>query len=468
MAVTEPGSMRVRLDSTWRRPDGGNTVIAGSPLRLFRLSEGGAHVIGLAEQGAVPATGAIRQLLDRFVDAGAVHPVPERGRLTLTDVTVVVPAFDRLPASLDTLADSGVRTIIVDDASPRPLELPVGTPSSVVIVRRDDNGGPAAARNTGLAEVATPLVLFLDADVLLPCDGVTFPAWLAPLLDHFGDERVALVAPRIVSAPGAGVIADYEQHRSPLDLGDEPARIAAGTRVSYVPAAALLCRSVTVHALDGFDASLRFGEDVDLEWRLADAGHRCRYEPEVVAQHEPRRDLAAMLRQRVGYGRSAASLARRHPGALAPARMSGWSLAAWLLLAARRPVLAIGLVVGTVAALQRKLTDVPATESRRLALLGTLGAGRQLCDALRRVWWPIALVIAICSRRARLPLLAAITAPAVAASATRRSLRPLVELPLALADDAAYGAGVWLGVWAERDPGPLLPEIRNWPTRAGG
>ncbi|MEQ1702754.1 MAG: hypothetical protein ABMA25_21810, partial [Ilumatobacteraceae bacterium] len=35
--------IRYRLDSSWRRPGDGKVVIAGSPLRLFRLSTGGAQ-----------------------------------------------------------------------------------------------------------------------------------------------------------------------------------------------------------------------------------------------------------------------------------------------------------------------------------------------------------------------------------------------------------------------------------------
>ncbi len=451
--------LRVRLDPSWQRPTEppaeGKVVIAGSPLRLFRLSAGGAHIIALAETGEVPDTSSIRSLIDRFIDAGALHPVPTAGRFTPADVTVVMPCFGSPPLALDSAALAGVRTIVVDDATVPAMVVP----DDVEVVRRDVNGGPAAARNDGLARVETPLVAFVDADVTLP-DG-----WLAPLLAHFADERVALVAPRVTSAPGTGSLAAYETRRSPLDLGGEPARIAAGTRVSYVPAAVLVCRTDAVRALGGFDTALRLGEDVDLVWRLADAGHRCRYEPVVVAQHVPRGSVAGMLRQRFGYGRSAAPLAARHPGALAPVRMSGWSALAWGLLVLRRPFLAVGVAAGTTVALVRKLRDVPPADAVRLAVRGHVAAGRQVARATTRVWWPLAVALAVFSRRARGPVLAAFTAEAIAGSIEQRSTRPLLDAPLALGDDAAYGAGVWAGVVAERQPGPLLPEFRNWPSR---
>lgn len=453
--------LRVRLDPSWRRPAGppadGKVVIAGSPLRLFRLSAGGAHVIALAETGEVPDTASIRQLIDRFVDAGALHPAPTAGPYSPADVTVVLPAYGRVPAALGTPALAGLRTIVVDDASPVPVPAPVQGEANVV--RREANGGPSAARNTGLGQVVTTLVAFVDADVHLP-DG-----WLAPLLAHFADPRVALVAPRVMGAPGPGVLAGHEQRHSPLDLGDEPARIAAGTRVSYVPAAVLVCRTEALRALDGFDEGMRLGEDVDLVWRLAEAGHRCRYEPAVVVHHEARPTLAGLVRQRMGYGRSAAALARRHPGALAPVRMNGWSLLVWGLALARRPLLALGVAAGTIVALQRKLADVPPRESARMAGLGHLAAGRQLAQATTRVWWPVALLAAAGCRRARLPALAAFTLPVLADAVRTRSVRPVLDAPLVFVDQAAYGAGVWAGVVAEREPGPLLPDVRTWPAR---
>ena len=457
--MTPARSLRVRTDPTWRRPSGppadGKVVIAGSPLRLFRLSAGGAHVIALDETGEVPDTASIRQLVDRFIDAGALHPVPSGGPFTTADVTVVLPAHGGLPLAIGSLALAGLRTLVVDDASPAPLVAPEG----ITVLRRQVNGGPAAARNDGLDTLTTPFVAFVDADVTLP------EGWLEQLLAHFADERVVLVAPRVASTPGPGLLAAYEQRHSPLDLGPDPARIAAGTRVSYVPAAVLVCRTEALRSLGGFDTAMRLGEDVDLVWRLGAAGHRCRYEPAVVVHHAPRTTVGGVLRQRFGYGRSAASLASRHPGALAPVRMSGWSALAWGLLVLRRPFLAVGIAASTTVALVRTLHDVPPAEATRLAARGHLAAGRQLARATTRVWWPAAVIAALFCRRARGPLLAAFATEAVARAIEQRSAQPLLDAPLALVDDAAYGAGVWAGVMAERRPGPLVPEFRNWPSR---
>lgn len=444
--------IRFRRDSTWRQPGDGRVVLAGSPLRLFRLSTGGAAVIERALEGDQPDTDPVARMLDRFVEAGALHPQHTSSPFTAADVTVVIPVFGTAPTP-----PTGVRTVMVDDASTPPVD----APPNCSVLRRETNGGPAAARNTGLAAVDTPLVAFIDADVAVD-DG-----WLEPLLAHFSDPRVALVAPRVASAEAPGLIGAYEHRHSPLDLGPEPARIAAGTRVSYVPAATLVCRTDVIRSLGGFDESMRVGEDVDLVWRLVDAGHRARYEPASVVHHRPRSTVFAMLRQRAGYGRSAAPLARAHPGAVAPVRMSGWSAAVWALAAWRRPALAALVAVGTAAALSRKLRDLPPAEAVRLTMLGHLAAGRQLAKAATRVWWPIVLACVFLPRRLR-PDLRVIALGWVAASMAGKDAEELRHLPLLLADEVAYGTGVWQGVVTQREPSPLLPDFTTWPRRGDG
>jgi mycofactocin system glycosyltransferase len=441
-----------RLDPSYRRYD--RVVIAGSPLRLFRLSTIGARVAEAMEHGD-PLPEGHSKLTDRLVDAGAVHPIRDSGSLTAADVTVVVPAFNSLPDNLENFD----RVIVVDDGSQPPL----ATGNRNTTIRLDPNRGPAAARNAGLAEVDTALVAFLDTDVDAAGD------WLQPLLGYFDDPRVALVAPRVRSTAGTSHLAMYESARSPLDLGDQPARVAAGTRVSYVTGAALFVRTEALRAIGGFDDTLRVGEDVDAVWRLIDAGYRCRYEPSAVVHHRPRSTLSAWIRQRVRYGRSAATLDRRHPRAVTPLRISGWSAVVWALILLRRPGAAVLVGAGTVAALRRKLHDIPADESIRLAGLGHLHAGRQVAGAITRVWWPLAVVLAVFVPRLRLSLAAAALAPPVLDWMKERGPDDLPRyVALRVADDLAYGTGVWIGVVHERRSGALAPNFSNWPGRTAG
>ncbi len=365
--------MRYRVDATWSRVGStGRVVLAGSPYRVFRLTEAGALVAARIEQGS----DVVSKLVDRFLDAGAIHPEPGAPeRFGVDDVSVVTPQLG------GKVARDG--RVTVDDASPQPLE--------GATARLEMNRGPAGARNAGRHHVATGLIAFVDADVDLPFgasdDGRAAADWWAPLLAHFDDPRVGLVAPRVTGDDG-----------SSLDLGVEPARVRAGTRVSYVPGAMVIVRATAFDAIGGFDEQLRFGEDVDLVWRLDQAGWRCRYEPAREVRHRPRPSFVGRVRQQVGYGSSSAPLAMRHPGVLAPYRSNGWTVAVWLLAITGHPIVASAVAAGTSAALIPKLPDVEPAVSLRLAAAGHLAAGRQLATAIRRAWWPIVLVASLVSR----------------------------------------------------------------------
>jgi mycofactocin glycosyltransferase len=447
---------RYVLDVSARCLDGGRALLAGSPLSLFRLSPKGAEVLGALVEGE-PLPSGSGQLTERLLDAGAIHPHPDSGPYRLDDVTVVIPVKDR---SVDQLvADLGPmkNVIVVDDASATPVVM-----RDVTVLRRATNGGPAAARNLGLAAVTTPLVAFLDADCRPE------PGWLEPLLRHFADDRVAAVAPRVASpaGPRAGLLARYESVRSPLDLGAVEGRVRAGTRISYVPAAALVVRADVLLASGGFDEDMRCGEDVDLVWRLDESGLRVRYEPAGVVRHEPRSTLRSWLAQRAFYGGAAADLAMRHPGAAPPLAVSGWSAAVWALAAAGAPFAALATAGGTALALSGKLAnlDDPVSEAARLTATGHLFAGRMLASAITRAWWPVVLALAIVSKRARRVLVAAAVVPSLIDWVRQRPpLDPVRYVALRILDDAAYGVGLWRGAIDRRTVEPLLPDLTSWP-----
>jgi mycofactocin system glycosyltransferase len=446
--------VRVALDRTARRLGGGRVLLGGSPLTVFRLGPGGQRVLDTIERGEDVPAGA-RRLLDRLLDTGAAHPRPVGGRFGPSDVTVIVPVYDQDPRpTLEALGDVGA-VVVVDDAS----HLPMVTGGPYRLLRHATNEGPAAARATGRRVASTALLAFVDADC------VPEPGWLDGLLDHFDDERVALVAPRVRSRPGPGTIARYEATRSPLDLGPAEGRVAPATRLAYVPAAALVVRASAFDAVGGFDPVLRVGEDVDLVWRLVEQGWRCRYEPRVVVFHETRGTPAALARQRFRYGRSAAALDRRHPGLVAPAIVQPWAATGWLAIAAGHPIAGLLAGLAPVVAVRRRLPLVLERdrEAVRLAALGFVRAGQQLATCVTRAWWPAVFVVAMSSRRARRALLAAAAFPAaidwIRTLAGPRSSRSnlLAYLALRAVDDLSYGAGVWAGALAERRPGALLP-----------
>ncbi|MGI8667542.1 MAG: mycofactocin biosynthesis glycosyltransferase MftF [Jatrophihabitans sp.] len=474
--VPLPAGIRLTLDAGTRQLDAG-TLFGGAPARILRLSAAGRAAF--AELAAGPVhDGPTGRLARRLTDAGVSHPQvqPVSQRL---DLTVLIPVRDRpelLARCLQALgADYPV--LVVDDGSDRLGAIAeVARAHGARLLVRASNGGPGAARNTGLDEVSSEFVALIDSDCIPPA------GWLAALAGHLADPLVAAVAPRIVALPAAGWAGRLSQARCGLDLGPQPARVLPTGRVRYLPTAALLVRRSSLlavgqppHGGSGpFDERLRVGEDVDLIWRLHGAGWRIRYAPEVSVGHREPGNWSGLLRRRFRYGTSAAPLALRHPSAMAPLVLRPWPTATVAGLLAGAPALAAAGFGGSVLANRRSLrrAGVPAGGVLRASAGATvqtwLGLGRYSTQ-----FWAAVLLGSVVRpgghRRAHWRRVA--TASLLLGPPLAGWWRDRPDLDLAssvagqLADDLAYGAGVWAGVLAERTTIPLRPVLHRRPVR---
>jgi mycofactocin system glycosyltransferase len=413
-----PAGLRLRAAPGVRCARGGKILLGGSPLRIVRLSAHGAQLLARWLAGH-PLGGEEeeRLLARRLLDAGLVDPCPPLvdpcprlvGDPRLSDpdprlappgageLTVVIPVYgdaERLAACLRSL---GARcpAIVVDDGSP--LAAPIAAVAAQFgarYVRHATNRGPAAARNTGLRLCGTPFIAFLDADC------VATPGFPQGLLGHFADPLVALVAPRVRSAAAGGRLAAYEQRRSPLDMGARPAVVHPHGRVAFLPTAALLARRCALGA--GFDERLRVGEDVDLAWRLHDAGWRARLEPRITVLHADRTDPWAWYRRRVQYHRAVVPLLERHPGRLPALHLSAPAALAWAIALARGPLPLPALAAARAARLRCLLAgrlERPAGSAVQLAARATAREGAELTRAMLGPWAPFALAaLGLCAR----------------------------------------------------------------------
>jgi mycofactocin glycosyltransferase len=463
-----PDGFAVQVDRRVRVLGQGAALLGGSPTRLLRLAPAAQDML---DDGRLKVRDALSAELARtLMDATVAHPRPAGGP-SHRDVTIVIPVRDnvgglrRLVASLRDL-----RIVVVDDGSSTPIKQEdfAGEHSRIEVLRHAQSRGPAAARNTGLAACKTGFVAFLDSDVV-PRRG-----WLEVLLGHFCDPTVALVAPRIVGlAKTDHMVARYEAVRSSLDLGQREAPVIPYTTVSYVPSAAIVCRTSTLRDVGGFDETLRSGEDVDLCWRLVEAGARLRYEPIAQVAHDHRTELRDWIARKAFYGGSAAPLSVRHPDKIAPLMIPGWALTAWILMAIGSSFgylasLFVAALTGRRIAKAMQGADTQMWDVLVIATRGLWSAALQLASAICRQYWPVALLAALAFRPCRRVVLVAAVLDGVVDWASRRQsadddARPiglLTYLLLKRLDDLAYGLGLWYGVVRERNIGPLKPQIR--------
>ncbi len=460
--VPLPAGFRIELDPQ-TQVIGTDVLFGGSPPRLLRLSAAGIRAFQELRYRPVISPDSGR-LARRLTDTGLAHPRPAATHQG-AGVTVVIPVRDRASALERCLSALGDRypVIVVDDGSSDPAAVAgLCEKHGARLLRRPVPGGPAAARNDGLALVRTPLVAFLDSDC------VAGPGWITELAAHFADPMVGAVAPRVRPETSQSTAGRYLDARAPADMGAQEARVLPLTRLSFVPTAALLVRREAIG--DGFDAGLRYGEDVDLVWRMTGAGWRVRYDPRAEVRHVEPEGWARLVARRFWYGTSAAPLARRHPGMVPPLILQAWPAAAVAALLAGSPPAALAAYGAALGQLVRLLRgwDVPAR-----------GVMRPMAASVRETWlgtgqWSIQFALplvgaAIASpggrgwrtpAARRLALASLLAGPPAGAWLRSRPRLDPVRFALGyLADEMAYGAGVYAGAAAERLAEPLLPRI---------
>ncbi len=439
--------------------------MGGSPLRVLTFSERGAHLLtGWLAGQPIGATRAEGELARRLLDAGLADPDPPRGARATNEVTVIVPVYadpERLATCLAPIA-TDASVIVVDDGSPQPEAAAIAAVAErhgARYVRLAVNRGASAARNAGVRLASTPLVAFLDADCLPP------PRFPDRLVDHLADPAVALVAPRVVSnSRRPSAIAAYERSRSALDMGPRPSAIRPYSPVWYVPSAAMLARRDALGA--GFDEDLLVGEDVDLVWRLHDAGWQLRYEPRVTVAHEARVRPAVWYRRRVAYNESVALLLHRHPERLPVLFLTPRAGLAWAAALAGWPGPLLALTAVRAQRLRRAVRgQLPASGAwaLRMGSAVTVNEGRDLARALAGPWAPFALALAGVTRGRRRRVIARRVGGLIAAMAIGDWLADQPDLgvlryaALRLADESSRGLGIWIGCVRERDFRGLLP-----------
>jgi GT2 family glycosyltransferase len=220
-------------------------------------------------------------------------------------VSVVIPTLDRpgpLTACLRALACSfppDAETVVVSDGGTVDLGrwlAPFVDPLRLRYVAAP-RGGPAAARNRGLAAARGDVVAFVDDDCR------PHPGWL-----HALTSSVSLSPPRaaggmtlngLVSNPYAEVA------QLILDLVARHEREAHG-RESFFPSNNLAFPAEVLRRMGGFDESFRTAEDRELCRRWRRAGFALARAPEAVVEHDARLNFLRFLRQFFAYGRGGA------------------------------------------------------------------------------------------------------------------------------------------------------------------
>jgi O-antigen biosynthesis protein len=218
--------------------------------------------------------------------------------------------------SLQSLRYPDYEVLVIDDGSGEEVSKIAQDFPSVRYIRQD-HAGLSVARNRGAAGALGEILAYTDDDCIADED------WLLYLAAGFDDPKwVACGGPNIPPPPRnetESVVACAPGAPSHVLLSDVEAE--------HLPGCNLAIRKSALDAIGGFDPAYRVaGDDVDVCWRLRDAGGRLRFAPGAMVWHHRRYTVDAYLRQQSGYGHAEALLMLKHPkrfGRLGGARWSG-------------------------------------------------------------------------------------------------------------------------------------------------
>ncbi|MDQ3699376.1 MAG: glycosyltransferase [Chloroflexota bacterium] len=300
-------------------------LAAGAPATSAMASEGAAPADGPVAAVVIPTyrrPDALARTLDALMRQEAPgivevvicddgSPAPERAQVEAVVAGAAARAGAHLQESSGAGSAAGADTpndnAAAATAAPEDSAA-AGQPGFTVRLIRQDNAGPAAARNAGARATRAPLLIFLDDDC------APAPGWLAThLAAHAGREDIA-VQGHVAWAPDVRVTPFMELvvRGAQFNFG----AIADPERVPFTSFYTANCslRRADLAAAGWFDASLPpYMEDTEFAYRLSRTGACLVYRPGALVHHEHAVELAPYLTRQRRAGRAAVQVVQRHP-----------------------------------------------------------------------------------------------------------------------------------------------------------
>jgi mycofactocin glycosyltransferase len=324
---SQPSILAYRLPNRvtmGRQPDACQLVLA-YPLKVLQLHPQWRPVVRRLDEGEfvpldeiLPLLGKVDPLraeltLGDLVRRGFLEQRGEPGLGQLPLVSIIIPVRNR-PLEIRDCLESLQRldyprdryeVIVVDDASTdNTREVVSEFPATLIAVGK--NRQAPFCRNLAAQRAKGSILAFIDSDCLAD------PLWLRELVTYFKDPTTGAVGGMVDAHFKESGLDRYEEVKSSLIMGPRARRSQEKENWLYVPSCNLLVRRELFMDLHGFEEDMFVGEDVDLCWRIQDAGFHVEYRPEGKVYHKHRNRLGAFCSRRFDYGTSEPLLQQRH------------------------------------------------------------------------------------------------------------------------------------------------------------
>lgn len=223
------------------------------------------------------------------------------------EVSIVVPAYnaedtiDACVQSLLQLSYAGeVEVIVVDNASTDQTALRLDPYRDRITVLYEARRGRSFARNRGTRHARGRVIAMTDADCVVDAD------WLTHLLPPLDRPDTGLVGGTIRALTPDNPIARFGErihdHRAAIETYRPP----------YVITINVAARRDLLLDVGLFDEALVRGGDVDLAWRVVQAGYAVRFAERAVVHHRNHRTLRGLFGEGFAHGYHAPRVRCKH------------------------------------------------------------------------------------------------------------------------------------------------------------
>ncbi|WP_281166856.1 glycosyltransferase [Segetibacter koreensis] len=238
----------------------------------------------------------------------SMQAIPLSNQKNLPFFSIVVCSYNGSATIKDTLEGlmklqyGNYEVIVVDDGSKDDTANIVRRYPVKLISTR--NKGLSSARNTGMYNAKGDIIAYIDDDAYPD------PHWLQYLAyTYINSNHVAVGGPNIIPAED-GYIATCV-----ANAPGGPVHVLATDEIAeHIPGCNFSVRKNVLVQVGGFDpVYTSAGDDVDVCWRIQEAGYTIGFHPSALVWHHRRNSLKAYWKQQKGYGKAEALLERKWP-----------------------------------------------------------------------------------------------------------------------------------------------------------
>ena len=224
------------------------------------------------------------------------------------NVSIVVPAYnaeESIEACVESLVNqqypqNKIEIVVVDNRSTDQTQARLHHFGQNIRIVQERNRGAAAARNSGIRNTNSNILAFMDADC------VADSLWLYHLIRPLTSPEVGLTAGFVTATKP-----DHPIQKFGMKIHNTGQAIT-GLNIPYAAGANIAARRNVLEEVSFYNEKCRFGQDVDISWRILQKGYELIYVPDAVVYHNHEETLKGLFTEGFHHGLAGIHTSKLH------------------------------------------------------------------------------------------------------------------------------------------------------------